>query len=117
MLYAASPPTFRSDGAIDSDTGYSLIEWDASGPATLAIAPPGAPSRELYSGSNEAFFISGLADGTYRLTLRDASGQEAPPLELRVAHQSVTQALWLVALGAIVFLATVAAILRGARDD
>lgn len=102
---------------MSTDTGYSLIEWDAPGAATLAITAPGAPARELYSGTNEAFFISGLADGTYRLTLRDASGREAAPLELEVTHQSVTQALWLVALGAIVFLATVAAVLRGARDD
>lgn len=117
MLYAATAPSFRAHGAIESDTGYSLIEWDASGPATLAIVPPGAAPRELYSGSNRALFISGLGDGTYRLTLRDAAGREAPPLDLRVAHQSVTRALWLVALGAIVFLATVAAVLRGARDD
>jgi hypothetical protein len=117
MLYAATAPSFRSDSAIESDTGYRLIEWDASGPATLAIVPPEAAPRELYSGSNEAFFISGLADGTYRLTLRDAAGREAPPLDLHVTHQSVTQALWLVALGAIVFLATVVAVLRGARDD
>lgn len=108
---------FRSAGALSSDTGYSLIEWDAPGTATLAIASPGAPPRELYSGTNRAFFISGLADGTYRLTLRDAAGREAAPLELRVTHQSVTQALWLVALGAIVFLATVVAVVRGARDD
>lgn len=94
-----------------------MIEWDAPGAATLAIAAPGARPRELYSGTNNAFFISGLSNGTYRLTLRDASGREADRLELEVTHQSVTQALWLVALGAIVFLATVVAVLRGARDD
>lgn len=117
MLHAATPPSFRSAEALTSDTGYSLIEWKASGPATLTISSPGAAPRELYTGTNDAFFISGLADGTHRLTLRDAAGHEAAPLELRVTHQSVTQALWLVALGALVFLATVAAILRGARDD
>lgn len=96
-----------------------MIAWQADGPVTLAMTQGGdqASARTLYAGGNAAYFVSGLADGAYTLTLRDEAGAMAPPLELTVAHQSLTRALWLMGLGAVVFLMTVAVIFRGARDE
>jgi len=76
-----------------------------------------ADATELYNGTNSSFFVSGLQDGDYFLRLRTADGAQADPLVLEVRHQSLTQALWLALLGAIVTIAVVAAILRGARDE
>lgn len=96
-----------------------MIAWQADGPVTLAMAQGGdpAPARTLYSGGNAAYFVSGLADGVYTLTLSDEAGATASRLELTVAHQSLTRALWLIGLGAVVFLITVAVIVRGAHDE
>ncbi|WP_240530098.1 hypothetical protein [Novosphingobium sp. PC22D] len=115
----ASPPAFSASEPIVTDTGYSLIEWRSDGPVSLEIARAGGGMTPdtLYEGTNKSFFISGLANGTYDLTLRDASGAETSAVRLEVAHQSLTQALWLVALGAVVFLLIVATIAKGARDD
>ena len=79
-------------------------------------AGAGTP-RVLYNGTNHSLFVSGLANGTYRLRLTDAAGQSSSPLLLTVAHQSLRRALMLVALGAVIFLAIVAVIFRGARDE
>lgn len=113
----AEPPAFSDPGPVTSDTGYALIAWNAADPATLELArtPDFSDARELYSGSNEAYFLSGLANGTYYLSLRNAAGEVSAPLQLSVVHQSLTRALWLAGLGALVFLAVVAAIVRGER--
>ena len=117
-LHAAAP-AFKADGPIASDTGYTLVEWANDGPVSLDISRHAdlKDSRTLYSGSNSAYFISGLADGTYYLGLRDGSGTEAATLRMTVTHQSLTHALWLAGLGALVFLSVVAVIFRGARDE
>ncbi|OCC23023.1 hypothetical protein MB02_14525 [Croceicoccus estronivorus] len=115
----AEAPAFSDAGPIASDTGYTLVQWSAPGAVTLDLAhrPDFSDARTLYSGANSAYFLSGLADGTYYLKLRDEAGTASATLELDVAHQSLTRALWLAGLGALVFLAIVATILRGARDE
>ncbi|MCJ2186883.1 hypothetical protein [Novosphingobium beihaiensis] len=115
---AAAPPRFTSPDALSSDSGHAAVEWQADGPVTLEMTQDGnAAPRVLYSGHNHSLFISGLANGTYRLRLTDAAGQSSPPLLLTVAHQSLSRALMLVALGAVIFLSIVAVIFRGARDE
>lgn len=110
---------FTDPGPLTSDTGYALVEWNAPGAVNLELArqPDFSDAQTLYSGNNSAYFLSGLADGTYYISLRDGAGLASPPLELTVAHQSLARALWLAGLGAFIFLGVVAAILRGARDE
>lgn len=95
------------------------MQWHATGAVTLKLARKAdfADARTLYSGGNSAYFLSGLADGTYYLELQGSGGETSAPLKLTVAHQSLTRALWLAGLGALVFLSTVAVIFRGARDE
>ena len=107
-----------------TDSGYILASWQGRDEVTLEIAPwldsNGAPGtyRPLYTGRNTAYFISGLADGTYALRLREEGGTQSAPFRLTVEHQSASRALLLSLLGAIVFLSVVAVIAKGAaRDD
>jgi len=114
----AEPPAFVDAGPVESDTGYAAIAWTSGEPVTLELASTGDPAsaQAVYSGSNQTYFVSGLADGTYRLVLHNAAGEKSAPLELHVLHQSLTRALWLAALGAFAFLAIIFVILRGARN-
>lgn len=116
---ATAAPAFTADGPMTSDSGYFMIEWEADGPVTLEMARDagfGQP-EVLYAGMNHATFVSGLADGDYYVRLRSDDGNLSEPLRLSVAHQSLERALWLVALGAVVFLSIVAVIARGAADE
>jgi len=115
----AQTAAFADRGPLHSDTGHVLISWTADGPVTLEMArdPGFADARPIYLGTNHADFISGLADGSYYLRLRDGDGALSAPLELIVRHQSLSRALWLALIGAVVTLAVVAAVLRGARDE
>ena len=112
------PPRFTGQDALSSDSGHAVVEWQADGPVTLEMTREGTSApRLLYSGPNHSLFVSGLANGRYSLQLTDAAGQSSPPLVLTVAHQSLSRALILVALGTVIFLATLAVIFRGARDE
>jgi hypothetical protein len=123
-LFAAAAPAHAaapefSTQQLTSDTGYATLEWTATGNVALmqAATPDFSAARTIYSGPNHANFISGLPNGTYYFALRDGTGARSRPLQLTVTHQSLTKALWLTAIGFIVFLSVVAVIFRGARDD
>ena len=115
----AQTPRFSQSGPLTSDAGYFMVEWQADRPVALEMTAQDRSSapRVLYEGKNKALFVSGLADGEYMLRLRDRTGAMSPALKLIVQHQSLTRALWLVALGMLAFLATMAVILRGPRDE
>jgi len=115
---ALASPAFTSESSLASDTGHILLEWNAPGPVTLEMARNDSftDAATLYSGANRAFFLSGLANGDYFLRLRGMDGTVSAPAVLRIEHQSLTQALWLAALGALITLAVIAAIVRGPRD-
>ena len=114
---AAQSLHFSDNGPLTSDTGHVMVEWESAGPATLIIArtPDFAGARRLYDGANHAFFLSGLDSGTYYLLLRDRAGAQSQPLQLTVVHQSLTAALVLTIVGALITLSIVATIARGAR--
>ena len=114
---AFAMPQFAQTEPMTSDSGYFLIEWQSEGEVALELTDPRGTSRDIYSGANRAVFVSGLGEGDYTARLRDAAGNASEPLTLEVRHQSVSRALWLVALGALAFVATTIVILRGARDD
>ncbi|HSG33552.1 MAG TPA: hypothetical protein VLA37_03390 [Sphingomonadaceae bacterium] len=108
---------FVAGDSAASDTGHILVEWEAPGEAVLIIAgsPDFADGEALYQGSNKAYFLSGLEGGEYYLMLRDDEGRQSEALHLAVEHQSLARAYWLTLIGAIITLATVAVIFRGAR--
>ncbi len=114
----AQAPAFAAEGALSSDSGHALVEWQADTPVLLEISDTAqfTDPRPVYQGDEGAYFLSGLAGGDYFLRLTDADGQQSSIQELRVTHQSLTQALWLTLVGAIITLAILAVILRGARS-
>lgn len=114
---SAAAPAFADPGPLASDTGHILLEWEADAPVSLIIAerPDFQGGSALYSGPNRSFFLSGLDAGEYYLLLRDDAGGQSAPLILTVEHQSLARAIWLTIIGAVIALAIVATILRGAR--
>ncbi len=113
----AQPPGFTDTGPLASNTGHLLVEWNADTPVTLEMAGDTSfrDAQEIYRGPNHAFFLSGLSGGEYFLRLTDEAGEHSAAVELTVAHQSLNQALWLTLVGAIITLAIIATIVRGAR--
>ncbi len=109
---------FASQGPLQSDTGHLLVEWEAPGDVTLMLSrgADAEAGKALYRGGNSAYFMSGLEDGDYTLTLVGDGGQESEPMKLTVEHQSLEQAIWLTIVGAIITLATIAVIVRGERS-
>ena len=81
----------------------------------MAPGPDFERGDALYRGPNRSFFLSGLDTGEYHLLLRDDAGRQSAPLVLTVEHQSLTRAIWLTIIGALIALAIVVTILRGAR--
>lgn len=115
----AQSPAFKDAGPLATDTGHLLIEWDAPGEVTLLVAKSAnlADADPVYRGDYDAYFLSGLADGSYTLVLEGEGGARSEPVMLEVAHQSLPRALWLTLVGLIITLGIVIAIVKGARDD
>lgn len=113
---AAAAPMFDDAGPLTTDSGNVQLGWQAEGAVTLEMAAAGE-AVPLYRGTNDSFFLTGLHDGNYTLRLIEEDSGEAAEVTLAVTHQSLGRALWLVGLGALVFLLTVGVIVRGARRE
>lgn len=96
-----------------------MLEWRSDTPVSLemSMSPDFAQTTEIYAGAAHRYFLSGLENGDYYLRLTTAQGATSSPVIVSVAHQSLSRALLLVAIGALVTLAIVVTILRGARDE
>ncbi|MCT2399940.1 hypothetical protein [Novosphingobium mangrovi (ex Huang et al. 2023)] len=115
----AATPQFTGPVELESDAGNTMLSWQADGPVLLQIAdaPDLSAPKLLYEGQAKSYFLSGLANGDYYLRLKGVGGTISAPLHVSVVHQSLTRALLLVAIGALVTLAIVVTILWGARDE
>ncbi len=74
--------------------------------------------KTLYSGPDQGRYVSGLLDGSYYFRVRARQGDAAwsewsKPQRLVVTHWPKNRALGLMAVGALVFLATAFVVLRG----
>jgi hypothetical protein len=115
----AAAPAFTNEGELSSDTGQMLMSWQSEEPVTLVIGTDSelSDAQPVYSGSQQSYFLSGLANGDYYLRLDGESGASSDPIALSVAHQSLQQALWLTLIGLIITIGIIYTIMRGARDD
>jgi len=98
-----------ASGAFASDVSFQIEEAAGDGEPLLIDAGPHLTSA-----------LSGRDDGQYRYRVRtiSTSGSTGPwsrPIHLRVEHHSLSLALSLLALGAVVFLATASLVLLGHR--
>jgi hypothetical protein len=97
--------------AATADTQYVLQETSTAGDERI--------QRDIYSGTDLASVISGKADGVYEYTVRALDGQQrlvahSERVQVIVEHHSLARALGFFIVGLIVFVATLAVILRGA---
>lgn len=135
LLYAAATPAFASPPVLNSTTdiataGYYQLSWkpDTALSATeeyeLQVsndATFGSP-RIQYRGPDRATVVSGQGDGErhYRVRTVRASGEAgiwSEPVSVTVDHHPLYRALWFFLAGAIVFIATLAVVVRGAPHE
>jgi len=119
---AKSPaPAIASDSDV-ATAGFYRLSWDAAFPRIElqeATTPDFRSPATLYIGTDRATTISGKPDGQWYYRVRtmqdDLPGSWSDPVEVTVAHHSLSRALMFLTLGIIVFLAIVTVIIRGAR--
>ncbi|ADC70543.1 conserved hypothetical protein [Thioalkalivibrio sp. K90mix] len=118
-LVVLAEPRF-DDPPTDSRDGGLTLEWNAEGPVELeqASGPDFDDARVIYRGGDTSSVVSGLPDGEYRFRLRaDGADDWADEARIDVAHHSLARAFGFFALGGVVFLVLIVAILRGRPRD
>lgn len=126
---AATPPEvgFDQEGPIDTTEGHATLSWaarDGNGPVRAfelqyASHPGFTDARTWYRGPDRASFVSGLPEGRTWFRVRAVeeglTGPFSEPIAVEVEYASAATVTRLMALGAIVFLATVATVAVGHR--
>ena len=115
-------PVLESDKPRSRD-GFYQLHWAGpeGGEYELQEAHQGdfAAPRTLYRGPDRATTLTGRPDGEYHYRLRhlgaDGPGPWSETLRVEVDHHPLSRALLFFAMGGLVFLATLAAILVGNR--
>jgi hypothetical protein len=82
-----------------------------------ATSPGFASPRVVYRGSDNARVMSGKPDGDwyYRARTAGSASEFGNVAKVQVRHHSVARAFGFFSLGALVFLVTLAVIIKGAR--
>lgn len=113
------PPAFTLADEITSEDGHVKLTWDMA-VANASVEVQQAQDKDfsnakiIYSGPDNATFISGLEDGTYYFRLRKPESKWSDSIKVSVQHHSLTLAFTLFGLGAVVFLLTVFVVIKGA---
>jgi hypothetical protein len=117
---AQAAPALETDSDV-ATAGFYQLSWQA-GEAPVAFElqeatrPDFTDARVFYRGPDLATVLSGKPDGDYYYRIRSLDGAPSPwsePVHVEVKHHALSRALTFLALGAIVFIATVVLILRG----
>lgn len=113
---AAEPLRLRADTE-QATAGYFVLDWQAPpGRFELRERRGDGPHRILYSGPDTARLISGRPDGAYHYRIRRVGEpQWSEAVLVTVEHHPLSRALAFFGLGALVFLATLLLVVRGAR--
>lgn len=102
--------------------GYFQLRWSAPGEAVVLqedTTPAFTSPRLVYRGPDNARVLSGKTDGEwyYRARTAGSDGGFGDVLEVTVQHHPLSRALAFFAVGALVFLATLTAIITGTRSS
>jgi hypothetical protein len=122
---AASPaPSVTTDG--DPRAGYVTVHWEGADleqfQVELSTDPNFDVARRIYEGFHSAKVLSGLPDGTRyfrvrgRTTPSEVWGPWSDAARFDVKHHSLALAITLFVVGAAVFGATAAFLLRMSRE-
>lgn len=120
---AADAPQLHTDSTNPSG-GYYRLTWDWPDERNRRFELQEAGSRDfaapqtIYMGLDRASVLSGRSDGVryYRVRLNPESGSPGPwseAVEVRVEHHPLSRAFGFFAVGAVVFLATLALVVGG----
>ena len=118
---ALPAPDLESDSEV-ATAGFYQLTWqgdEAAGTFELqeATQPDLADARDFYRGPDLATVFSGQPNGDYYYRIRAIDGETvspwSPTVHVVVQHHSLARAFTFLALGALVFIATVVLILRG----
>lgn len=127
-LAGVAPPAGAQETATDdvlelaastesSDTGSYRLSWSSGGDLEVTLEEATradfADARTLYRGVDGATVVSGRFDGVYHYRARRGAGAWSAPVAVTVAHHPLAEALAYLAVGAVVFVATVALIVGG----
>ena len=124
-------PQFEQASPITSQDGHAQLNWAEPGDRDLlwqfelqyAGSGDFADPIELYRGPDLARYLSGMPNGSrfYRIRAIHPETQETSPwsdtVEVKVEHQSLTLALSLAGLGAIVMLLTAGVVIVGSLRE
>ena len=107
--------------------GYYQLSWENGRDATAfqlqeSRSAEFSQPKVIYQGGDLASVISGRSDGEYHYRIRQVDEEGKPatawgePLQVTVKHHSLGRAFVFFALGLVVFVITLVAILRGSRE-
>ena len=115
---AAQAPKLEVDSNVAS-AGFYQLRWYSKEPVELEEAGDRrfTSAEVIYRGSDAARVMSGKPDGVFYYRLRAGNGTTSNVVEVTVRHHSLSRALAFFSIGAIVFVATLLLIARGARDS
>ncbi len=120
---ALAAPIVQSDTVL-STAGYFRISWTNPKQETAtqtyelqqANTPEFINADVRYQGPDSAVVISGLSNQTYYYRVRNAgSGEWSNTISVEVKHHSLSRAFGFFTLGIVMFIATVAVLISGAR--
>ena len=129
-ILVTSAPAWSATPQLETDTdvataGYYRLEWNANEVKDFVLEESQQASFDsvgvLYQGPDTARIISGRGDGDYFYRVRDLNMQSSEGgwsevVHVQVQHHSLSRAFLFFAIGAIVFVATLAAIIVGNRQ-
>ncbi len=122
-------PVFEKPDVITSQDGHAQLAWTLAREKEqlwqfeLVYAEDSAFSHpiNLYQGPDLARYLSGMPNGSRYYRIRaihpetNQRSEWSDPVEVRVKHQSLTLALSLAGLGAVVFVLTATVVIVGSR--
>ncbi|HZD53399.1 MAG TPA: fibronectin type III domain-containing protein [Woeseiaceae bacterium] len=115
----AAPVELSADTAV-ATAGFFQLRWQARGAVLIEedTEREFTSPRVIYRGADNARVLSGKPDGRwyYRARTAGSGGAFGEVLEVTVRHHPIERAFAFFALGALVFLATLGVIIRGARS-
>lgn len=122
------PAMAQAAPALESDTGLATagfyqLRWSGGDDGEYELQESRradfSTSVTLYQGGDRATTLTGRPDGDYHYRLRslgrNGPGPWSDPVRVEVRHHPLSRALLFFAMGALVFLATLGAILVGNR--
>lgn len=121
---AMATTTIQTDQS-EATAGYFHLTWQTN-PEPVdqesefivqqSRTPDFEQARNLYSGTEKASLISGLADGVYYYRVRQQNDSGwSEPVRVQVRHHPLSTALQFFSVGLLVFALTLFTILHGIR--